>query len=143
MIIIKELVEEFKKQFTCLGKSAGKYITFLVLIEKEVSRVDENGEEITKYILHITVYWQRKIYEIFYIIFIEVYRMEFIAFSVHRIKCEYSHDDKKYESCGIKYKYCDCFFEYMKFTLLLPKGVYLYEYMDDWEKFSEHCYLKT
>ena len=56
MIIIKELVEEFKKQFTCLGKSAGKYITFLVVIEKEVSRVDENGEEITKYILHITVY---------------------------------------------------------------------------------------
>ena len=25
---------------------------------------------------------------------------------IHRIKCKYRHDDKKYETCGIKYKYC-------------------------------------
>ena len=48
--IIKELVEEFKKQFTCLGENTGKYITFTVPIEKEVMRIDENGEEITKHI---------------------------------------------------------------------------------------------
>ena len=86
---------------------------------------------------------------------------------------------KKCETCGIKYKYCDCFLEYTnfkddlieykylscskryqqkldeklkerffntykfsnhdnnKFILLLLKGVYPYEYMDDWEKFNE------
>ena len=29
---------------------------------------------------------------------------------IHRIKCKCRHDDKKYETCGINYKYCDCFF---------------------------------
>ena len=24
---------------------------------------------------------------------------------IHRIKCKYGHDDKKCETCGIKYKY--------------------------------------
>ena len=28
--IIKELAEEFKKQFTCLGENTEKYITFTV-----------------------------------------------------------------------------------------------------------------
>ena len=46
--IIKELAEEFKKQFTCLGENTEKYITFTVPIEKEVTRIDKNGEEITK-----------------------------------------------------------------------------------------------
>ena len=31
--IITELVEEFKKQFTCLGENTEKCITFTVLIE--------------------------------------------------------------------------------------------------------------
>ena len=31
--IKKELVEEFKKQFTCLGENTEKYITFTVSIE--------------------------------------------------------------------------------------------------------------
>ena len=32
--IIKELAEEFKKQFSCLGENTEKYITFTVPIEK-------------------------------------------------------------------------------------------------------------
>ena len=36
-VIIKELAEQFKKQFTCLGENAEKYIAFTVLIEKEVT----------------------------------------------------------------------------------------------------------
>ena len=51
--IIKELAEEFKKQFTCLGENTEKYITFTVPIEKEVTRTDKNGEEITKNISYI------------------------------------------------------------------------------------------
>ena len=34
---------------------------------------------------------------------------------IHRIKCKCRHDDKKCETCGIKYKYCDCFLEYASF----------------------------
>ena len=46
--IIKELAEEFKKQFACLGENTEKYITFTVPIEKEVKWIDKNREEITK-----------------------------------------------------------------------------------------------
>ena len=46
--IIKALVEEFKKQFPCLEENTEKYITFTVLIEKEVTRIDKNREEVTK-----------------------------------------------------------------------------------------------
>ena len=45
---ITELAEEFKKQFTCLGENTEKHITFTVPIEKEVTRIDKNGEEVTK-----------------------------------------------------------------------------------------------
>ena len=29
-----------------------------------------------------------------------------------RIKCKFGHDDKKCETCGIKYKHCECCPEY-------------------------------
>ena len=50
--IIKELAEEFKKQFICLGEKTEKYITSTVPIEKEATRIDKNGEKITKNISH-------------------------------------------------------------------------------------------
>ena len=31
---------------------------------------------------------------------------------IRKIKFKHGHDDKKCETCGIKYKYCDCFLEY-------------------------------
>ena len=68
--IIKELAEEFKKQFTCLGENTEKYITFTVPIEKEVARIDKNGQEITKnicYILHVTYLLIAQIYDKFII----------------------------------------------------------------------------
>ena len=34
---------------------------------------------------------------------------------IHRIKCKFGHDDAECETCGIKYKYCDCFLEYTNF----------------------------
>ena len=54
--IKKELTEEFEKQFTCLRENTEKYITFTVPIEKEVTIIDKNGEEIRKKILQITIY---------------------------------------------------------------------------------------
>ena len=52
--IIKELAEEFERQFTFLRENTEKYITFTVPIEKVVTRVDKNGEEIQK--IHLTDY---------------------------------------------------------------------------------------
>ena len=34
---------------------------------------------------------------------------------IHRIKFELGHDNKKCETCGIRYDYCDCFPEYTNF----------------------------
>ena len=51
--IIKELAKEFKEQFRCLGETKEKYITFRVPIEKEVTRIDKNEEEITKNISYM------------------------------------------------------------------------------------------
>ena len=34
---------------------------------------------------------------------------------IHRIKCKFGHDDKKCETCWIKYKNCSCFLEYAYF----------------------------
>ena len=45
--IIKELAEKFKKQFIYFRENTEKDITFTVLIEKEVTRIDRNEEEIT------------------------------------------------------------------------------------------------
>ena len=109
--IIKELAEEFKRQFICLGENTEKYITFTVPIKKEVTRIDKNGDEITKNISYILQ-------------FIDSPR--FIASSSsnlvnnlsersHRIKCKFGHNHKKCETCRIKYKYCDCFLEYANF----------------------------
>ena len=109
--MIKELAEKFEKQFTCLGENTEKYITFTVPIEKEVTRIDKKGEEITKNISYILQ-------------FIDSTRFMASSLSnlvnnlsegIHRIKCKYGHDDKKCETCGIKYKHCDCFLEYTNF----------------------------
>ena len=33
---------------------------------------------------------------------------------IHRIKYKYGHNDKKFEICRTKYKYCVCFLEHTK-----------------------------
>ena len=56
-LIIKQLAEELKKQFTSLGKNTEIYIAFTVPIEQEVTKIDKNVEEIIKkYIFHITIF---------------------------------------------------------------------------------------
>ena len=107
--IMKKFAEEFKKQFTCLGENTAKYITFTVPIEKEVTRINKNGEEVRKSISYILQ-------------LIDIARFMASSLSnlvinlsegIHRIKCKFGHDDKKCEICGIKCKYC--FLEYTNF----------------------------
>ena len=47
------MAEEIKKQLTCLLENAAKYKTFTIPIEKEVTRIDKNGEDITKNISYM------------------------------------------------------------------------------------------
>ena len=85
-----ELAEEFKTQFICLGENTEKYITFTVPTEKEVPRIDKNGEEVRKNISCILQ-------------FIDSTRFMASSLSnlvnnlsegIHRIKYKYRHDDK-------------------------------------------------
>ena len=46
--VIKELAEEFKEQFTCLEENTEKYITSTVPMEKEVTGIYKNREELQK-----------------------------------------------------------------------------------------------
>ena len=45
---------------------------------------------------------------------------------IHKTKCKCRHYDNKCETCGIKYKYCDCFLEYTNFKddLIEYKSLY-------------------
>ena len=38
-----------------------------------------------------------------------------ISEEIHIILCKYEHYDKKYETCRIKYIYCNFFLEYQNF----------------------------
>ena len=43
--IIKELAEEFEGEFECLGEKTEKYIIFSVLIKKEITKKDKDGDD--------------------------------------------------------------------------------------------------
>ena len=53
--IIKELVKELKKQFTCLGENTKKYINFTVPIEK-LRELINMEKKLKKYMGHTTIY---------------------------------------------------------------------------------------
>ena len=111
MIIILSLKSQqksFFKKSTCLGKNTKKYISFAVPIEEEVAKVEKNGEEVTEYISYILQ-------------FIGSARSMASSLSNlvnnlseinHKIKCKHRHEDKKCQTCGIKYNYCNFFHEY-------------------------------
>ena len=54
--IIKELTEEFKKQFTCLGENTEKCITFTIPIKKKLQELIKMQKKLLRYILHFTIY---------------------------------------------------------------------------------------
>ena len=110
-LIIKELPEEFQGEFTCLGENSEKYINFSVPVEKDVKKIDKNGEKITE-----TKSSKLK--------FIDRARSMAIPLSnlannlaqrIHKIEYKHGNVNEKYEPCGIKYKYCNCCFERTNF----------------------------
>ena len=46
--IIKELIGQFKKQFTCLGENTEKYLTFTAAIEKEAKELIKMQKKLQK-----------------------------------------------------------------------------------------------
>ena len=157
--IIKELAEEFEREFECLGENTEKYITFSVPIKKETTKKGKNGND--------------KITKISYKIkFIYSYRFMSTSLSslvnnlsegVHNDKCtncksclhymttkdeqlvfrcfsckkNYEKDFNKELIQRFANRYELCNRDLNKFILLLRKGVYPYEYMDSWERFNE------
>ena len=75
-----------------------KYIIFTVPIEKEAIRIDKNGEEITKIVSYILQFINSAR-------FMESSLSNLVnnlSERLHRIKCKYEHDVKKYETYKIE-----------------------------------------
>ena len=108
--IIKELAEEFKKQFTCLKENTEKYITVTVPIEKEVTRINKNGE-VAKNISYMLQFIDSSRFMVSSLSNL----VSNLSEGILRIKYKYEYDDKKRGNCRIKCKYYTCFLKYMNF----------------------------
>ena len=145
--VIKELAEEFKREFECLGQNTEKYIIFSVPLKKE------NDKKITYKLKFIDSYRFISISTSSNVVdnLSEVYdkeckkcmerkkirlNCEFIAFKNGRFnykckKCKTSYTKLANESIKnfpILYNFSDG--DLNKFFLLLRKGIYPYEYID-------------
>ena len=148
---IKQLAEDFKGQFECLGENTEKYITFSVPIKKEL----DNSKTIT---------YKLKFIDSFRFMSTSLSSLvDNLSEKLHSDKCKDCKSELDYMSvkdnqlifqcleCKKNYKkdfnkesikrfantYEFCNGDINKFILLLRKGVYPYEYMDSWERFNE------
>ena len=122
-LIIKELVKEFEGKFECLGENTEKYITFSGPIKKVfVDNLSEGLHKCADCKLHLD--------------YISIKDNQLI-FRCFRCKKNYEKDFNKelIKIFANTYRFCNK--DLNKFTLLLRKGVYPYEYMDNWEIFDE------
>ena len=85
------MAEEFKKQFSWLGENTEKYITLTVSIEKDVTRIDENGEKITKSLSYILQFIDSARFMVSLLSNI----VNNLSEGIHKIKCEFGHYEKK------------------------------------------------
>ena len=152
--IIKELPKEFDRNFECLGENTEKNITFSVPIKKEI----RNKEKV------IEITYKIKFIDSFRCMSTSLSKLvDNLSEGLHNNKCidyksclEYmkTKDEKLILRCfSCKKNYEKDFNKELikrfantynfwdndlnKFILLLRKGVYPYEYMDNWERFDE------
>ena len=150
--IIKELVKEFEENFECLGENTEKYITFSVPLKK---KIENKNIEIT---------YKIKFIDNFRFMSSSLLKLvDNLTEGVHNnrcVDCESCLDYIKTKNEKLILKCFNCKQHYEigfnkelikrfantyefcngnlnKFILLLRKGVYLYEYMNNWEKFDE------
>ena len=155
--LIKELAEEFKGQFKCLGENTEKYITFSVPIKKEHD--NDNDKTITYKLKFIdTCRFMRSKLSDLVDNLSEINNKdcktcmerkniksecEFIGLKNNRLnyRCKECNGTSNksindlIEKFPRMHKFCNG--DLNKFVLLLRKGVYPYEYMDSWERFNE------
>ena len=145
-LIIKELAKEFAGSLECLGENTEKYIPFSIPIKKQL----DNGKTIT-----------------YKIKFKDCYRfmssqLSTLVDNLADINCEKCDNKPEYNGftdnhlllkcsdCNVWFKrdskelikrfaitYEFCNKDINKFILLLGKGDYPYEYIDNWERFNE------
>ena len=150
--LIKELAEEFDGNFECLGENMEKYITFSVPIKK---RIENKNMDIN---------YRLKFIDIFRFMSTSLSKLvDNLTDGVHNDKCvncksnlcfvrtinetllfecvvckkeyEKKFDKVLLERFSNTYEFCGNDMD--KFLILLRKGVYPYEYMDGWDRFSE------
>ena len=160
--IIKKLIKEFEGNFECLGENTEKYITFSVPIKKKIENKDL---EITHKIKFIDSYrfmssslsklvdnlpegiHNNKCLDcnscLDYVRITKNEKLLLKCFNCNNYYIKKLNKDliKKFQNT---YSFCNssttkssssqCI---NKFILLLRKGVYPYEYMDNWERFNE------
>ena len=150
--IIKGLVKEFDGNFECLGENTEKYITFSVPIKKKIENKD------------IEITYKIKFIDSYRFMATSLSKLvDNLTEDIHGDKCVDCKSDLSYMkvidealifrcfNCKRNYKkeinkelikrfastYKFCNNDLNKFVTLLRKGVYLYEYMDGWDKFNE------
>ena len=150
--IIKELVKEFDGNFECLGENTEKYITFSVPIKKKIENKD------------IEITYKIKFIDSYRFMAMSLSKLiDNLSEGIHNNKCvdcKSCFDYIKTKSEKLIFECFNCkqrhrkkfnkelikrfastyeFFnkDLNKFILLLRKGVYPCECMDNWERFSE------
>ena len=150
--IIKEFACEFDGNFECLGENTENYITLSVPIK---NKIDNKNIDIT---------YKIKFIDSFRFMDTSLSKLvEKLTDNIHNgkcIKCKFNlcfvkprneklifkciDSEKEYEKefnnelierFANTYKFCDNDLD--KFLMLLRKGVYPYEYIDEWDKFKE------
>ena len=152
--IIKELVKEFEGNFEYLGENTEKYITFSAPLKKEIKHKTK--------IIEIT--YKIKFIDSYRYMSTSLSKLtDNLSGELHNNKCLNCKSCLGYMKTKNKKLILQCFnskqnyekdfnkelikrfantYEFCngnlnKFILLLRKGVYSYEYMDNWEKFDE------
>ena len=159
LFIIKELAEEFEGEFECLGENTEKYITFSVPVKKETTKKDKDcNDKITKISYKIKFidsyrFMSTSLSNLFNNLSEGVHndkctncksclnymttKDEQLIFRCFRCKKNYEKDFNKELIQRLVNIYEFCNGDLNKFILLLRKSVYLYEFMDSWERFNE------
>ena len=150
--IIKELVKEFNGNFKCLGENTEKYITFSVPIKKKIENKDL---EITYKIEFIDSYrfMASSLSKLAHNLSAGIHnnkcvncnscldyikiKNEKLILECYNCKQRYRKKLKKSLIKRFASTYSFCNNDLNKFILLLRKGVYPYEYMDNWKRFNE------
>ena len=150
--IMKELVKEFDGNFECLGENTDKYITFSAPVKKKIENKD------------IEITYKIKFIDSYRFMSTSLSKLiDNLSEGLHNNKCLdcescLDHIRTKNEKLNLKcfnckqyyekyfnkelikrfantYEFCNKNLNY--FVLLLRKGVYPYEYMNNWERFDE------